>query len=97
MQRDQNLKDLADLIAELGGTSDTGRRSGGSCDLLLEHLDAARRNLLGSMPGEYGLSLRQAKESSACITDKNVRARIRERLQKLIDLKPLGADPLPAV
>ena len=97
MQRDQDLKNLADLIAELGGSSDTGRRSGGSCDLLLEHLDAARRNLLGAMPGEYSLSLREAKESIACIADKNVRDRIRQRLENLIALKPLGADPLPAV
>jgi hypothetical protein len=30
------------LIADLGGT-DTGTRSRGQCDLLLEHLQAARR------------------------------------------------------
>jgi hypothetical protein len=81
----QDLTCLDELIADLGGSSDAGRRSGSPCDLLLEHLDAARRNLLGSMPGEYRLSLQQAKDALACISDKNKRAEIKKKLQSLID------------
>ena len=85
MQPDQDLKCLDELIADLGGSSDVGRQSGGSCDLLLEHLQAARWNLLGSMPGEYRLSLQLAKESLACISDRSARAKTRERLVSLIE------------
>ena len=85
MQPDQDLKCLDELIADLGGSSDAGRESGGSCNLLLEHLQAARRDLLGSMPGEYRLSLQLAKESLACISDRSVRATTREKLLSLIE------------
>lgn len=84
MQRDQDLRNLGELIAGLGG-ADAGTRSTGPDDLLLEHLEAARRDLLGSMPGEYRLSLQQAKESAACIRDNSERTDIKKRLQSLID------------
>jgi len=51
---------------------------------LLEHLRAARSSFLGSMAGEYRSSLQDAKESAACISDKNTQTDIRERLQSLI-------------
>jgi hypothetical protein len=84
MQRDQRLQCLDKLIAGLGG-ADSGTQSEGRCGLLLEHLKAARRDLLGSMPGEYGLSLQQAEECTKSIPDKNDRNEIRTTLRKLID------------
>jgi len=77
---------LDKLVADIGG-ADSGIRSEGRCGLLLEHLQAARRDLLGSMPGEYGLSLQQAEESLSCISDKNDRNEIKKALRTLIDLK----------
>jgi hypothetical protein len=85
MQQEKDLKCLDELIADLGGSNDAGRRSRGPCDLLLEHLQAARRDLLGSMPGEYSLSLQQAKESVACISDKSARIKTKKILRNLID------------
>src|SRR3984957_15742549 len=84
MPQDQ-LKCLDELIATLGG-SDTGSHSQGPSGLLLEHLQAARRDLLGSIVGEYRHSLQQAKESVASILDKTARAEMKNRLQSLIDL-----------
>jgi hypothetical protein len=84
MQVDQNLKSLDALLAELGGS-----RNGGAGDLLFEHLQAARRNLLGSMPGEYGLSLQQAIESASCFPDKKFRTGIKDKLRSLMDSKPI--------
>ena len=70
------------MIADLGGT-DTSTHSPGSCGLLLEHLQAARRDLLGSMLKEYSLSLQQAKESVACISGKLARAKATKILSSL--------------
>jgi hypothetical protein len=85
MQKDKDLQCLDELIAKLGGCNDAGRRSRSPCDLLLEHLQAARRNLPGSMPGEYSFSLRQAKESVACILNKSARMKVKKVLRILID------------
>jgi hypothetical protein len=85
MRRDQTLQCLAGLIADLGGSTGAGRRSEGPCGLLFEHLDAARRNLLGSMPGEYRMCLQQARETVSCISDKAARGDFKKRLQGLID------------
>jgi len=71
------------MIADLGGSNDAARQSSGPCELLLEHLHGARRNLLGSMSGEYRLSLKQAAESIACISDKSARAEFKKTLQSL--------------
>jgi hypothetical protein len=84
MQQDAALKSLDELIATLGG-ADTGAHSPGPSGLLLEHLQAARRDLLGSIMGEYRLSLQQAKESVASILDKSARTEMKTRLQNLID------------
>jgi len=83
MRQDKDLKSLDELIAGLGG-ADFGAQSMGPCGLLLEHLQAARRDLLGSMPGEYGLSLRQAKEFVGCIHDKGARTKTQEALEALM-------------
>lgn len=85
MQQVKGLQCLDELIADLGGSNDAGRRSRSPCDLLLEHLQAARRNLLGSMPREYSLSLMQAKESVACILNKSARTKVKKILRTLID------------
>lgn len=84
MRQDRDLRCLDDLIVGLGG-ADNGTQSASPCSLLLEHLQAARRDLLGSMPGEYGLSLQQAKESVGCIADKTARAEMKKRLRSLLD------------
>jgi hypothetical protein len=90
MAQDNDLKCLEKLIADLGGVNNSGLRSRGPCGLLLEHLEAARRNLLGSMPGEYGLSLNQAKESIACISDNRARSDVKESLSRLIGSAAAG-------
>jgi hypothetical protein len=94
MQQDQDLKCLDGLIAGLGG-ADCGKQSEGPSGLLLEHLQAARRSLLGSMRAEYRSSLEQAKESVACVPDKGSRAEIKKTLRRLIDSKEPG-QPSPA-
>lgn len=83
MQQDKDLKCLDGLIVGLGG-ADYGKQSPGTCGLLLEHLQAARRDLLGSMPGGYCLSLQQAQESVGCISDKSARTEMKEILRTLI-------------
>jgi hypothetical protein len=91
VQEDKDLIRLDELIAGLGGTV-TGVHSTGPCGLLLEHLHAARRDRLGSMRGEYVVSLNQAKESVACILDKGVREETKKILQGLLDSPvPLAA------
>ena len=79
-----NLQSLDRLILDADGGGDAGKQSKSSHGLLLEHLRSARSSLLGSMPGEYKSSLREAKESAACISDKNTQIDIRKRLQELI-------------
>jgi hypothetical protein len=79
-----SLKCLDELITGLRGT-DAGERSMGSQGLLSEHLLAARRNLLGSMPGEYRLSLREAKKSVDCMAAGTARIKATNSLQGLID------------
>lgn len=86
MPQDDDLKSLDRLIAGLGG-ADYGTRSRGPCELLLEHLQAARRDLLGSRSGEYRASLRDAEESSVCIIDKSVRTETKKVLQGLLALE----------
>jgi len=80
MQQDEELKILDEMIADLGGSSDVP-----ACDLLLEHLQAARRYLLGSMPGEYGLCLQQARESVFSIPEKAAGTETKKILRYLID------------
>jgi hypothetical protein len=82
MQQDKDLECLDEMIADLGRSKDAV-----PWDLLLEHLQAARRYLLGSMPREYSLSLQQARESVALIPDKIARSETKKILRSLIDSK----------
>jgi len=91
MQQSTDLKRLDNLIANLGG-DDIGARSSGPCGLLMEHMQAARRGLLGSMRAEYCSSLQFAKESVGCIPGKDARAETKRILQGLIDSE--GARPI---
>jgi hypothetical protein len=84
MRQGADLKSLDELIANLGG-DDIGMRSTGPCGLLMEHIQAARRGLLGSMRAEYCSSLQFAKESVACIASETARAAAKKTLQSLID------------
>lgn len=79
--QNNSLESLDRLLADLGGSGDAGKSSVGPCGLLLEHLDSARRSLLGSMPGEYRL----ARESVACISDSGARAKTKQVLGRLIE------------
>lgn len=83
MSQVNDVKSLDELIATLGG-ADASTLSEGPCELLLEHLQAARRGLLGSMAGEYRASLNFAKECLSCITDKGVRTEAKKILQGLL-------------
>ncbi|MBZ5602959.1 MAG: hypothetical protein LAO79_11685 [Acidobacteriia bacterium] len=69
----RDLNCLNGLIANFG---DAGNNAPGAGGALREHLQAARRNLLGAMAGEYSLSLRLAGESAADVQDKAARAEI---------------------
>jgi hypothetical protein len=82
--QDQDLHRLDTLLAVLGG------RNRGPCDLLMEHIEAARRYLLGSMPGEYIVSLEQALASVSCIADKRRRSELKTALRSAIDLRGAG-------
>jgi hypothetical protein len=79
-----SLKSLDRLILDAGGAGDAGKQSKSPNGLLIEHLRTARSSLLGAMPGEYKSSLKEAKESAACIADKAVQLDIKKRLQNLI-------------
>jgi hypothetical protein len=85
MQQDEDLKSIDTLLASLGGSDDPGKKSGGPCGLLLEHLRGARNNLLGARLNEYRASLRDARESSSCIVDKGSRGETNKALQALLD------------
>ena len=90
MQQDKDLKSLDELIAGLGG-ADFGRQSYTSSGLVLEHLQAARRDLLGLMRGEYVLSLQQAKEFVGSIREQGTRTKTLEALKRLIASEPAAA------
>ena len=83
MPQYEDLKSLDSLIASIGG-ADVGAQSFGPYGLLLEHLQAARRDFLGSSLDEYRLSLRQAKGSVGCITDKSARNTMKAALESLL-------------
>jgi len=84
MQQSAELRSLDELLFKLGGAG-IGMQTAGPCELLLEHIQAARRDLLGSMRAEYNSSLKFATESVACIPGKSARAEAKGILQGLID------------
>lgn len=83
MNQAQALQRLDGLIAGIGG-ADEGMQTVGPSSLLLEHLQAARRGLMGSMRAEYNSSLEQAKESLGCVPNSKERAAIGSTLQSLL-------------
>ena len=80
MLQDEDLKILDEMIADLRGSG-----AALACDLLWEHLEAARRYLLGSMPREYSFCLQQARESVAFIPEQAVGTEAKKILRYLID------------
>ena len=80
MHQDEDLKILEEMIADLGRSSDVP-----ACDLLLEHLQAARRYWLGSMPGEYSMCLQQVRESLASVPERVAGTQTKKMLRRLID------------
>jgi hypothetical protein len=83
MQQSLILQRLDEVITSLHGDEDPGTHGRGSCDLLLEHLRAARRNLLGSARLEYDLNLEQSLSAVDCIPSKDLRARVKQVLESL--------------
>lgn len=77
-QRDADLECLDELIKELGRSQENPD------DLLIQHLQSARSYLLGAMPEEYALSLRNAKESLSGVPDESARRRLGDKLSTLI-------------
>lgn len=84
-----HLRSLEQMIAKLGG-EDEGVRSEGPCGELLEHLEAARRELIGSMPTEYALSLQQASDAVWCVPDHDLRTEFTRTLDELRKSKKLA-------
>ena len=95
MQPSADLRSLDELLIKLGG-AEIGTQTEGPCGLLLEHLQAARRDLLGSRGAEYISSLKFARESASCIPGKIDRAEAKGILQGLIDSGPNG-DHMPSL
>ncbi|SRR5579872_1839080 len=81
-RQQQDLKCLDQLIADFGGIA--GVR---------EHLQAARRYLLGSAAGEYALSLELARESAGSVSNKAKRTEFKEILRELIAPGGRGGEP----
>jgi hypothetical protein len=87
MQPDQDLKCLDETIASLGRSHDMA-----PCDLLLEHLRAARRYLLAATRDEYRFCLQQAVDSLFVVEDKTSRLETKAVLQRLLGSGPLKLD-----
>lgn len=75
----QTLTQLDDALNELADPSET------QCELLREHLEAARISLLGEMTEEYALNLGLASNSLNCVADPERRKRLTRLLH---DLQP---------
>jgi hypothetical protein len=54
------------------------------CELLREHLEAARTDLLGEMRADYEFSLRLASEALNCIANHDRRQRVHKILGDLL-------------
>ncbi len=69
---------LDDAINEVSDPAES------QCELLREHLEAARIDLLGAMPEEYALNLRMALDALNCIANGDRRERIDRILKDLL-------------
>lgn len=74
-RRVRDIARIEALLRDLHGESDT------VTGLMREHLEAARFYLLGSMPHEYGHTLRLARDLSGDIEDKNLQSRVTDFLR----------------
>ena len=84
VQSHERLTCLDKLIAEFGGgSSGASHPNLASCTAILEHLQAARRYLLGAALDEYRLSLDHAKSSLFSIADGKTRTEVRNTLVSL--------------
>jgi hypothetical protein len=92
MPPNADLTCLNDLIAGLG-SADLGTQTESPSGLLLEHLQSARRSVIGSMRAEYSSNLEQAKDSLACIPNHSHRTAITKALRGLIDSQALTRRP----
>jgi len=72
MTPNTQLELLDKLIADLA------EQPASQCELLREHMDAARAFLVGAMPEEYQLSLRMAEEVLNCLADRPLRHRMED-------------------
>lgn len=79
MRREQDLQSLEELIA--GKTMSLKHPT----DLLVEHLNAARRYLLAGSRLEFEMILSQALSSLSCITNKDERIRVKGVLRGLLE------------
>lgn len=84
MQSHRSLDQLDRLIQDFGGSSEPFQRKLGTSEALLEHLQAARRYLLGVSPGEYRSSLQMAQSSLFSIADGATRAQVKAMLAGLL-------------
>jgi hypothetical protein len=75
--RTEESAEIEQLVEELPVERDTFE------GLMREYLDTARLCLLNSMPEEYSLNLKLAKELLSSIEDKALKARIAEVLAHL--------------
>jgi hypothetical protein len=69
---------LDELIDELGAPSES------QCELLREHLESARSNLLGGVVEGYVLNLKLADETLHCITDHDRKQRVTDAIRDLL-------------
>ena len=75
---------ITDTLSRLDGAlNELADPDESQCELLREHLEAARINLLGEMPEEYTLNLRLASNALNCIADRERRKRLQELLGDL--------------
>lgn len=74
---DGTIHTLDSLMAEVEHSNDDQK------DLLLEHLNAAKMYLIGSMPTEYQYSLHSAKEVADELADSALQKRVKEQIDGL--------------
>lgn len=67
LQTSEDLSRLDEFLEDLGAETEA------QCELLREHLEAARTYLVGSMPAEYELSLQMAREALNCVSNQELR------------------------
>jgi hypothetical protein len=73
-------------LAQLDGfLSELAKETEAQCELLREHLEAARDYLVGAMPAEYRFNLKLAGETLDGVEDKDLRDRLRGFIQNQME------------